>query len=187
MPLLRLEPFLSSDELFNGAAPCLDSAERWWVLHTRPRAEKALARLCLKRDLPFFLPVYHKKWRSRGRMLSSFLPLFPGYVFLHGNGETRLGALETNLVAQVIPVIDQRQLHEDLARVNRLMASEWPLTPEGRWEPGTPVVITHGPLAGMEGKVLRRGKNSVFLIEVRFLHQGVSVELDSWMIEPLLL
>ena len=94
----------------------MQGPERWWVLHTRPRAEKVLARHCHKRELPFFLPLYHRKWRSRGRLQSSFLPLFPGYVFLLGGGDVRLAALETNLVAQVIPVNDQRQLHEDLAR-----------------------------------------------------------------------
>ena len=184
MPLLPLEPYVSSEELLSKPLPAADGPERWWVLHTRPRAEKALARQCLKRDLPFFLPVYHKRWRSRGRMQSSYLPLFPGYLFLHGDGQVRIGALETNLVAQVISVVDQRQLHEDLGRVNQLIGSDLALTPEGRLEPGTPVLVTGGPLAGLEGKVIRRTKTSVLLIEVRFLQQGVSVELESWMIEP---
>jgi len=118
-------------------------------------------------------------------MQSSYLPLFPGYVFLLGDSESRLQALETNLVAQVIPVTEQRQLHYDLARVNQLIGSDLTLTPEGRLEPGTAVVVTGGPLTGLEGKIIRRGKNSVFLVEVRFLQQGVSVELESWMIAPL--
>jgi len=118
-------------------------------------------------------------------MQSSYLPLFPGYVFLHGDGGARLAALETNLVAQVIPVVDQRQLHEDLAQVSQLIASDMTLTPEGRLGPGTQVVVTGGPLAGLEGKIIRPGKNSVFLVEVRFLQQGVSVELEAWMIEPI--
>jgi len=185
MPLLPLEPYVSSEELLHNPAPAFDSPERWWVLHTRPRAEKALARQCLKRDLPFFLPIYHKKWRSRGRMQSSFLPLFPGYLFLHGDGAARFAALETNLVAQVIPVIDQLQLHQDLGRVHQLIGSDFALTPEGRLEPGIPVLVTGGPLAGLEGKVIRRARGSVFLIEVRFLQQGVSVELESWMIQPM--
>jgi transcriptional antiterminator RfaH len=186
MPLLPLEPFLSSEELLQRPAPDFDSPERWWVLHTRPRAEKSLARHCLRRDLPFFLPVYHRKWRCRGRMQTSHLPLFPGYLFLHGNGETRLAVLESNLVAQVIPVVDQSQLHEDLARVNNLITSDMSLTPHGRLEPGTPVRVTGGPLAGLEGKIVRHAKNTVFVVEVRFLQQGVSVQLESWMIEPVL-
>jgi transcriptional antiterminator RfaH len=117
-------------------------------------------------------------------MQNSYLPLFPGYVFIHGDGDVRTAALDTNLIANVLTVADQAQLHEDLGRINQLIMSDSTLTPEGRLEPGMPVVITGGPLAGLEGKVIRRGKNTVFLVEVRFLQQGVSVELEDWMIEP---
>ena len=65
------------------------------------------------------------------------------------------------------------------------MASGVPLAAEGRLEPGTLVEITSGPLAGIEGKVLRRGKQLKFFIEVQFLQQGVSVEIEGWMIQPL--
>jgi hypothetical protein len=47
------------------------------------------------------------------------------------------------------------------------------------------VEVTAGPLAGMEGKVLRQGNRLRFLIEVRLLQQGVSVEIESWMFLPL--
>jgi hypothetical protein len=132
------------------------------------------------------LPLYRKRWRSNGRQQTSYLPLFAGYLFLHGDADGRVGALETNLVARVIPVVDQCQLHEDLARVHKLIESDMTLTPEGRLVPGTHVQVTGGPLAGLEGKVIRLARTAVFLIEVRFLQQGVSVELESWMIEPVL-
>jgi transcriptional antiterminator RfaH len=182
MPLLPLEPFLYPDTLLAEAGP-LPGPGRWWVLHTRPRAEKALARRFLSREVPFFLPLYKHSRRSRGRTLTSHVPLFPGYVFLHGDGGERLLALETNLVAQVLPVPDQSQLHADLARVHRLMASDSPLSPQPRLAPGTPVRIISGVFAGMEGTVLRDGRNLRLLVEVRFLHQGVSVEIEAWMLE----
>ena len=58
------------------------------------------------------------------------------------------------------------------------------LTPEERLKPGALVEITSGPLAGLEGKVIRRGKQLKFIVEVQFLQSGVSVEIESWMIEP---
>jgi hypothetical protein len=36
----------------------------------------------------------------------------------------------------------------------------------------------------MAGKILRRGKQLRFVVEVQLLQQGVSVELESWMIQP---
>jgi transcriptional antiterminator RfaH len=181
MPLLPVEPYLFPDALLDdGAAP---PPGQWWVLHTRPRAEKALARRLLARHTPFFLPLYKRQWRSRGRNLASHMPLFPGYVFLLGEASERLVALESNLVARVLPVPDQHQLRDDLAGVYRLMSSGKPLQPEAP-APGTLVRISSGALAGLEGVVLRGGGRPRLLVEVRFLHQGVCVEVEPWMLEP---
>jgi transcriptional antiterminator RfaH len=165
--------------------PAGDRPGLWWVLHTRPRAEKALVRKFLARDCAFYLPLYHKQWRKRGRLFATDVPLFPGYVFLHGDEQARLYALETNTLVRCLAVADQAQLHADLARVQHLIAAGSALTPEDRLQPGTAVEIVHGPLMGLRGKVLRRGKKMKFFVEVHFLQQGVSVEIESWMIQPL--
>src|SRR6266478_3420026 len=105
MPLLALEPFVQPENLLELPIDAVGSG-KWWVLHTRPRAEKTLARRFCDRGMSYYLPLYPHEWRSRGRQFNSFLPLFPGYVFLHGDSEDRLHALETNLVAHVLPVDD---------------------------------------------------------------------------------
>src|SRR5205807_8304193 len=122
---------------------------RWWVLHTRPRAEKTLARRFQGRGIPYFLPLYHREWRSNGRQFRSYLPLFPGYVFLHGDEFARLAALETNLVAQVLPVEDQHQLYADLRRVYKLLSTGAPVMPEDRLAPGDTVEVVKGPFTGL--------------------------------------
>jgi transcriptional antiterminator RfaH len=182
MPLLPLEPFLYPDDLLARTGP---GAGKWWVLHTRPRTEKMLARRLAGRGLAFFLPLYKRQWHRRGRRLCSHLPLFPGYVFLHGDAQARLEALTTNLLARVLPVEDQVTFQADLARVHRLMATDLPLGPEAELTAGTLVEITSGSLAGLRGKVLRCGKQLRFVVEIELLQRGVSVEIDGWMIEPL--
>src|SRR5205823_5560159 len=155
------------------------------VLHTRPRAEKSLARRLLHRAHSYFLPLYKRQWPSRGRLLCSHVPLFPGYLFLQGDSDVRTAALETNLVARVLSVEDQVQLQSDLERVYQLMSAGLPLTPEERLEPGSMVEIISGPLAGLQGKVLRRGKHLKLFVEVQFLQRAVSAEIDAWMVQPL--
>jgi len=184
MPLLPLEPYLFPSDLFATSANGPDGAQPWWVLHSRPRTEKAMARQFLARGLTFFLPLYQRQWRSKGRMQSSYLPLFPGYIFLRGDDEARVAALTTNLIANVLAVKDQASLTADLARVHHLMESGSALTPEAQLAPGARVEIIAGPLAGLEGKVLHRGKKMHFFIEVHLLQQGVSVEIESWMFQP---
>lgn len=182
MALLPPEPFIHPVDLLS--TPPQTDGPRWWVLHTRPRAEKALARAAHERGLGFFLPLYRHEWQAHGRRFRSYLPLFPSYVFLHGDEAARLGSLQTNLVARVISANDQQQLREDLARVYRLMMSPAPLTPEGALEPGTAVTVKSGPFAGLEGKVLRRKKRLRLVVEVRLLGRGVSLEIERWMLQP---
>src|SRR5438552_11108462 len=128
MPLLAREPFVHPEGLFSPSS-ARDGYE-WVVLHTRPRAEKMLTRKLLQRDLPFFLPLYKRQWRNRGRLLSSYLPLFPSYVFLHADDEARRQALATNLVVGLLKVSDQKQMGEDLRRVYQLVETNLTLTPE---------------------------------------------------------
>src|SRR6516164_1130963 len=184
MPVLPLEPFVYPDNLLMQPFAPADPSWRWWVLHTRPRAEKTLARNLLKHQIAFFLPLFQRSQRFRGRLVTSHLPLFPGYVFLLGDNQARIQSLTTNTVAQTLHVVNGEELHMDLARVYHLMSSGAPLAPEDRLLPGTPVEITAGPLAGLEGKIIRKGKRLKFIIEVHFLQRGASVEIDSWMNEP---
>ena len=184
MPLLPIEPFVFPDDLFTApGAP--EETSCWWALHTRPRAEKALARKLLGQEVSYFLPLHKRQWRSRGRLLCSYAPLFTGYLFLRGDHDARRQALETNLVANCLPVPDPGQLRADLLGVYQLMTSGAPLTPEERLQPGTRVAIISGPLAGLEGTVLRSGTRMRIYVEVQFLRQGVSAEVEAWMIRPL--
>lgn len=183
MPFLPLEPFLYPENLFDGNAE-RNEHERWWVLYTRPRAEKALARRLHGRGVSFFLPLYKRQHRSSGRLFTGYHPLFTGYLFLLGDDDARIHALETNLVSRNIPVTDQTRFEEDIRRVYQLIESGFALAPEERLQPGTVVEIVSGPLAGVQGKVLSAGKKQRLVVEVRFLQCGVSVELDGWMIRP---
>lgn len=184
MPVLPLEPFVYPDALFGEDDSQPLPPGQWWVLHTKPRAEKSLARRLLRRDISFFLPMFERRCRVHGEIRSARLPLFPGYLFLHGDLDARATAFETNLVAQCLKVVDEARLHSQLTRVHRLMRAEESLHPESRIGPGTPVEIVDGPLAGLTGKVIRRGKQLRFFVEVDLLQRGVSIELDRWMIQP---
>src|SRR5262249_45118896 len=113
MPLLPLEPFVFPSELLEKPCASVDEIHRWWVLHSRPRAEQALPRKLLRHRTPFFLPLRKRQWRKNGRSFSSHVPLFPGYIFLQTDPLRAFQTFETNLVAQILPVVDQVQLQAD--------------------------------------------------------------------------
>jgi transcriptional antiterminator RfaH len=181
MPVLPPEPTVCPLDLFAADAdPLTDQC--WWAVHTRPRAEKSLARKVRGQGVSYFLPL-HRTRPAAGRGPVAHLPLFPGYLFLFGDADARLRALETNLVASVLSVPDQRELADDLRRIHQVLTSGAPIRPEPELEPGAAVEITAGPLAGLRGRVLRRGPRPRLYVEVRLLRQGVSVEIESWMVE----
>lgn len=185
MPVLQREPNIWPDGLFAELAEAGSDVLPWWVLHTRARTEKLVARLLCRAGVSFFLPLYERVRKIQRRTVRSHLPLFPGYVFLRGDDDARQTALETNLLANCLEVFDQEQFADDLVRTHQLLASGAPVMPESRLQPGMPAEIISGPLTGCRGKILRRGSGMRFVIEVNFLHQGASVEVEAHMVQPL--
>lgn len=185
MPLLPLEPFVYPPDLLTTHGPTPEAKRKWWVLHTRPRAEKVLARKLLALRQEFFLPLYQKRLQIRSRSLTSYVPLFPSYVFLQGDETARLEALRTNQIIHVLPVPEGERLQTDLAKIYQLMECGAPVAPEDRLQPGMAVVLTSGPLTGIQGKIIRRNRHLRFVIEVDFIQRGASVEVEGWMLQPL--
>ena len=181
MPLLKLEPDLQPDDLFD----LPPERYPWWVVHVRSRQEKLLARECRSRGVPFYLPLREQKLVRAGRRRTSWLPLFPGYVFIRGDLEhERLEALRTNLCVKVLEVLDQESIAADLAQVRRLQESGLPLVAHPELTKGSLVRIAWGAFAGMTGRIARlRGKDR-FVVAVRFIHRSVSVEVDRDALEP---
>jgi transcriptional antiterminator RfaH len=178
MPLLPPEPSYYPATLFASGSAEIGAGRAWWVLHTKPRQEKSLARRLFAAHIPFYLPTITRRNRFRNRVLCSHVPLFPGYVFLMADGAERLRCLETNCVARSLPVPDQDGLWHDLAQVERLIASGEPIDPETRLIPGAVVEIRTGPLAGLKGRILREASGHRFVVQVDFIQRGASVLLD---------
>lgn len=177
-------PTIYPENLLDGLA-AEPSDRRWWVLYTKVHQEKALSRQLLGREMPYYLPLVEKTSRWRGRRFVSMVPIFAGYVFLYGNEQERVWSLTTNRISRVLAVPDLDGLANDLRRLQRLIASGAPLTIEKRLARGDRVRVRYGPLAGLEGVVLRRDGASRLLVAVNFLQQGASAEIEDHLLEPL--
>ncbi|MBL8890198.1 MAG: hypothetical protein JNL67_09475 [Planctomycetaceae bacterium] len=155
------------------------SAIGWWCLYTHSRQEKVLMRHLAGRGVAFYCPMIEKRSRSpQGRMRSSYLPLFTNYVFLRGTDDDRRLALTTNCILASKPIRQPDFLVRDLWQINRALQSGVPMTPEQKLTQGDPVIVKSGPFKGFEGFVLRRAGTTRFLIYLRYLEQGVSMEID---------
>jgi transcription antitermination factor NusG len=186
MPILKKENDIYPESLFSDPA-LYDARDRnWWCLYTRSRQEKELNRRLLTHQIAYYCPTIPKRYRSpNGRIRTSYIPLFPNYVFMLGNEDERIDALTSNCISRCTLVTEREQFVEDLCQIRQLVLKGVPLTPEGKLEPGQRVRVKNGPFIGYEGVVIRREGKTRFLLALRFLEKGVSMELDEGSLEPL--
>ncbi len=184
MPLLDREPERFPRDLFDGGAVPNDDGRLWWVLHTRPRQEKAVARYVYTHQIPFYLPLIDRRVQVRDRILTAHTPLFSGYVFLLATAEERLQALPPKRLVGTLPVSDQGGLWQELRQVYRLVESGAPITPEDRLAPGDLVEIRNGKLAGLRGTIVRDASGDRFVIRVNFIQHGASVLVEGFNVAP---
>ena len=184
MPILAAEPSIYPERLLDNL-DVLSADRSWWAVYTRARQEKAVARQLLAQHVPFYLPLVPRQSLIRGRRVQSFVPLFGGYLFLLGTDSERVKCLATNRVAQILPVPDGEQLAGDLKNVQHLILADAPLTVERQLKPGRKVRVKAGALQGLEGTVITQRGKSKLVVAVQMLQQGVSMEIDNFLLEPL--
>jgi transcriptional antiterminator NusG len=180
MATLGPEPMLWPSNLFDQRQD-----GQWWVLHVKSRCEKALARRCYSQEASFFLPQTRQIKQRTSRGKDSYLPMFPGYLFLFGAERNRRIALETNLVVNVLAVPDQDELFDELKQLNTVIKSGMTMSPQERLPPGADVTVVAGPLAGLHGTIIRHKNRTALVLKISFLQQGASVEMENWMVEPI--
>ena len=186
MPILKKESDIYPEDLLEQEELLADESLDWWCVYTMSRREKDFMRRLHAMKICHYGPVIQKRFRSpNGRLRTSYIPLFPNYVFVLGNNEHRINALATNCVSRCDLISDRVQLIHDLRQINRVIATGIPLTAEAKLESGNHVRVRSGPFAGYEGTVIRREGKTRLLLTIRFLEQGVSMELDEALLEPL--
>src|SRR4051794_32289076 len=109
------------DDLFSA-----DSPDKWHLLRTKSRQEKALSANLSRQGVSHYLPLVKQKRTYGHRKTIVETPLFPGYLFLRGTIDDCYEADRTERVAQIIPVSDQTKLNWELK--NLAMAIDHEIT-----------------------------------------------------------
>ena len=139
---------------------------------------------CARRGSSITFPRSSRESRTpQGRKIQSVVPLFTGYMFLKGDRNDRLVALRGHRLVSVLEVVDQEALARDLRQIHTMLSSGLPVSEEPVVPVGANVRIATGPLTGMVGKVVRRGKRDQFVAVVHFLGRGATVDLRDWQVE----
>jgi hypothetical protein len=168
--------------------PAVDSvaafAGEWWVAHTKPRFEKALAFDLLALGVAYYLPLVERVTVSGGRKRRALMPLFPSYLFFCGAVEAKYAALATSRVVQVIHARDRARFVAEIVAVEMAIARNARLDLYPFAVIGTRCRVRSGPLIGIEGTIVRRDDRAMLVLNVGMLGTAAALEMDAELLEP---
>ena len=166
---------------------CSEAAVHWYAVFTMPRHEKSIARTLERVGIEHFLPVYDKLslWQNRQKRIIS-LPLFPRYLFVRIGQRQRVTVLQTAGVVQIVcgGGLDLAVPDAEIAflrdKVERKLVEPYPELAVGRR-----VCVKRGPMAGIEGVLVRRRNRTRFVVTLQMIRQSASVEVSAEDLEAL--
>jgi transcriptional antiterminator RfaH len=157
----------------------------WFVAHTRPRCEKKLAEYCRHEGFDAILPLYKSMKKYPGKVVFFEKPLFPNYVFLRLLGAQRKKVLQSDYVANLLDVPDQKSFEDQLSDILTAVETDYEICVLPHINPGKRVKITAGPLRGMEGFVEERQGRFLVMLRLDFIGQSAAVKVEAGDLELL--
>ena len=162
--------------------------ENWYAIYTWARHEKRVAEQLEQRQLRNFLPLYRALHRWKDRRKEVELALFPGYVFVHLALRHRLRVLEIPSVVHLVSFqgkpapLPEHEIEKLLQGVNGRVR----MGPHPYLQAGQRVRVRTGPVAGLEGILLRRKEGARLVVSIEILMRAVAMEIDEADVEPLI-
>lgn len=162
-------------------ADTLSENRAWWALYTRHQHEKAVADILSAKGLEVFLPLYDsmRRWKDRTKLIS--LPLFPGYLFVRGELDSRLHIVTTPGVHMILSRGDKLAIipEAEIQAIRITIEGPNQVEPHPFLTCGQRVRVKQGPLEGIEGILVRKKNLCRLVLSVDMLAQSVAVEIDA--------
>jgi transcription antitermination factor NusG len=153
----------------------------WYAIWTRSRHEQVVREQLEQKGIEAFLPTIPRwsRWKDRKKKID--WPLFPGYCFARFDANERLPVLKctgvVNIIAfngEIAPIPEG-----EINAIRQLVQSDLQYDPCPMITEGMTVEVTHGPLKGVVGKLVRKGAHARLVLSVDLIGQAVSVEVDA--------
>lgn len=161
-------------------APEIEQAElAWYVAHTRPRCEKKVADFCKREGFHVTLPLFKSLKKYPGKVVTFEKPLFPNYVFIRLFPLQRKKVFQSDYVANLLDVPDQKTFQEQLDAILAALETDYEICVRPHISAGKKVKITTGALRGMEGHVEERQGTVLVLLRLDFIAQSAGIRVDA--------
>jgi len=170
-----------ADPIPNPQSPVPAVEDPWYAVWTRSRAEKAVADSLLRKQIEVFLPTVQRwsRWKDRKKKID--WPLFPGYCFARFDPMGILAVLKVEGVAKVI-TFDGKPApipHHEIEAIQRLVETELQFDPCPLLHEGDMVEVIHGPLKGVNGRLVHKGPKTKLVLSVTMINRAVAVTFDA--------
>jgi transcription antitermination factor NusG len=156
-------------------------APAWYAVWTRSRHEQVVREQLERKGLEAFLPTITRwsRWRDRKKQVE--WPLFPGYCFVRFDPVDRLAILKCTGVVSIVSFDSEIVAipEHEIESIRTLLESALQFDPCPMIPEGTLVQVTHGPLQGIVGRLVRKGAHARLILSVNLIGQAVSVEVDA--------
>src|SRR6266446_7733523 len=157
----------------------------WYAVCTRQQHEKSAARILEYKQFEVFLPLYKVRRRWQDRIKEISVPLFPGYVFVRGGPARWLQILTTAGVSSIVSCGGRPAAipFSEVEGVRRIVESTLRIEPHPFLKCGDWVRVVYGPIAGVEGILLRKKNMARLVLSVEMLGKSAAVEVDATHVE----
>ncbi|MGA8656603.1 MAG: UpxY family transcription antiterminator [Chthoniobacterales bacterium] len=164
-----------------------DPQASWYAVYTHANHEKKAAAEISRRGVESFLPLYRTARRWSDRRIELDMPLFQGYVFVHLALCDRLKVLQVPGVVRLVGFggLAAPLPEEQIDTLRSGLNGYWRAEPHPYLAVGRRVRLKSGPLAGIQGILLRRKGNFRIVISIDLIHRAVVVDADAADVEAI--
>jgi len=161
--------------------PISNGMRSWFAVHTASNHEKRVAQHLRLREIETFLPLYGatRRWKNRTTVKVE-VPLFSGYVFARIASTERIRVLQVPMVCSIVgskreptPLPDY-EIERLRAGLQGRQAYPFPYL-----KVGNRVRVRSGPLAGLEGIVVRTYGRLSVVLSVDMIQKSIAVHVEA--------
>ena len=157
------------------------ASPQWSALHTRYQHERTVETLLVAKGFETFLPTYERvrRWKDRNKRIAE--ALFPGYLFVANVHDRRLKVLGTPGVCDLVSVagIPATIPNHEIEAIRRSVADPSKVVPHPFLKGGDLLRVEWGPLAGVEGILVRAKDAFRLVVSIEILGRAAAVEIDT--------
>ena len=156
------------------------STKKWFALYTKPRWEKKVDGVLLRKDIESWCPLQkvERQWSDRKKIIED--PIFKSYVFVRIHDDERLKVLQTEGVLNFVHYLNKPAIirDEEITLIKSFLSEkEVRISTQSMqsFKQNDKVIVKHGVFMDNTGTVLRSTSNKVY-IKLESLQQVMIVE-----------